>query len=181
MLRQFGVGGSTTVALLGLPSFTQLWTLFALWSLGAQPILVPPRLAPAKRRTLIETLRPQFALTFGSAHLRRRSFSDECEVLVRRLPDGRPAGTSHCVVQLSSGTTGLGKVIGRTPESLLAELERFARLPGMPGQDEPVLLLDSWAYSFGLIGGVLHATGQGRHSSCRPRRARTDREPSPGS
>jgi acyl-coenzyme A synthetase/AMP-(fatty) acid ligase len=160
VLHRQGVGAGTSAALLGQSSFTQLWTLFALWSLGAQPLLLPPRLAPGERVRLLETLRPQYALTFGVPST-RRVFRDECEVLARRLPGGLPARTPHCVVQLSSGTTGGGKAVGRTPESLLAELERFALLDGMPRRDEPVLLLDSWAYSFGLVGGVLHATRHG--------------------
>ncbi len=161
VLRGQGIGHGSTVAMLGHASFTQLWSLFALWSLGAQPMLLAPRITPAERTAVLDALRPQFAMTFGGGYHRVRTFSDECEVLVRRLAGGRPAATSHCVVQMSSGTSGHGKAIGRTPDSLLAELERLAVLAGMPGPGEPVLLLDSWAYSFGLIGGVLHATRHG--------------------
>lgn len=166
VLRTCGISAGNTVALLGRPSFTQLWILFALWSLDAQPILFPPRITPEERTAMLDVLRPQYSLTFGNP---QRTFADECEVLVRRLSAGRPASTPHCVVQLSSGTTGRVKAMGRTPDSLLAELERFAALPGMPGPGEPVLLLDSWAYSFGLIGGVLHAARHGAPLIMAPR------------
>ncbi|WP_406636447.1 class I adenylate-forming enzyme family protein [Amycolatopsis sp. WGS_07] len=155
-----GIGPGCTVAVQGTPSFTQLWSIFALWSLGAQVLLLDPRLRGNDRAALFAQCSPQVQLVLGGA-LRTETFTEECEILVRRLPGGAPARTGHCLVQFSSGTTGRIKAIGRTPESLLGELNRLAAIPGMPGRGERVLLLDSVTHSFGLIGGVLHALNTG--------------------
>jgi 3-hydroxy-4-methylanthranilate adenylyltransferase len=88
-------------------------------------------------------------------------FRERCELITSRLPDGLPADTPHRLVQFSSGSTGVPKVIGRTPASLAAEVARFARIPGMPGRGERVLLLSSTAHSFGLIAGLLHSLAAG--------------------
>ncbi|MFD5250318.1 AMP-binding protein [Amycolatopsis sp. NPDC058340] len=154
--RHHGIGAGTTVALHGTPSFTQLWSVFALWELGAQIALIEQKTCLAEMTCLLGRWRPQYFVTFGGSGRRHRPFTDECEVLVRRLPDGEPASTGHCLLQLSSGTTGAGKLIGRTPESILAELGRIAAVEGVPGPGERVLLLNSPARSFGLVGGVLH-------------------------
>lgn len=158
LFRAHGVRGGDTVALHGVPSFTQLWSVFALWSIGVQVIYFEPTLAVPDRRTLLEMCTPQFLVTFGGAG---RTFTDECSVLVRRLPGGRPARTSHCVVQFSSGTTGRPKMVGRTSESLLTELDRWRLVAGMPTAGEQVALLESTARSFGLIGGLLYALDVG--------------------
>ncbi|MFC4852917.1 class I adenylate-forming enzyme family protein [Actinophytocola glycyrrhizae] len=151
-----GIGARSTVSLHGTPSFTQLWSVFALWSLGAQVTMLEQRLAREDRAVVHARTRPQFHMTFGGSNRMNRPFTDECEVLVRPLPDGEPAVTDHCLVHLSSGTTGQGKIIGRTPDSLLTEVDRLAALDAMPRPGEQVLILSSWAHSFELIGGVLH-------------------------
>jgi acyl-coenzyme A synthetase/AMP-(fatty) acid ligase len=157
-----GIGAHNTVALQGAPSFTQLWCLFALWSLGAQVLLFDPRLGPGDRVALLRLSEPEFVVTFGRGmNCRAGVFADGCEVLVQRLAGGRPAGSTHCVVQFSSGTTGRPKAIGRTPESLLAELERWRALDGMPRAGERVTVLESFAHSFGLVGGLLCAMDAG--------------------
>jgi acyl-coenzyme A synthetase/AMP-(fatty) acid ligase len=155
VLGHQGVRAGSTVALRGMPSFTQLWAVFACWSLGAQVIMLERRIDSSELDSLLTTCAPQFLVTFGDTHLSRHLFVDECAVLVRRLRGGRPASTPHCLVQFSSGTTGRMKAIGRTPESLLNELTRLRDLDGMPGPDERLLLLDSVTGSFGLIDGVL--------------------------
>ncbi|WP_158883096.1 class I adenylate-forming enzyme family protein [Amycolatopsis anabasis] len=161
LFRGQGIGPGCTVAVQGTPSFTQLWSIFALWSLGAQVLLLDPRLRGNDRAALLAQCSPQVQLVLGGAPRSPEVFIEECETLVRRLPGGRPARTGHCLVQFSSGTTGRIKAIGRTPESLLGELNRLAAIPGMPGRGEQVLLLDSTTHSFGLIGGVLHALNAG--------------------
>jgi len=159
--RSQGVGVRSTVSLHGTPSFTQLWSVFALWSLGAQVTMLPQRLPPEDMAAVLDEVKPQFHVSFGRSDRAYLPFTSECEVMVRRRPDGVPATTDHCLVHLSSGTTGRGKIIGRTPDSLLAEVDRLGMVEAMPRGGERVLLLDSWAHSFGLIGGVLHGLDRG--------------------
>ncbi|MET7489946.1 class I adenylate-forming enzyme family protein [Streptomyces sp. NPDC005538] len=161
VLAAHGIGSGSTVAVQLLPSFTLLWTVFAAWSAGAQVMLMDPRLTPAETTRLLDLCEPQFHLTVDGPAPTLTSFRDECETVVLPRRSGRPAETDHRLVQFSSGSTGLPKVIGRTGRSLLDELDRFALLPEMPRRGERLLLLSSMAYSFGLIGGVLHALRHG--------------------
>jgi acyl-coenzyme A synthetase/AMP-(fatty) acid ligase len=161
LLRTHGVRSNNTVALQGTSSFTLLWSILALWSLGAQVLLLEPRLGQAERTELLDRCAPQFLVNVGGLHYRGGVFLDECEVLVRRLPGGQEARSSHCVVQFSSGTTGQSKIIGRTSESLLVELDRLRALDGMPTAGERVAVLEPVTHSFGLIGGLLHALSVG--------------------
>jgi 3-hydroxy-4-methylanthranilate adenylyltransferase len=156
-----GIRRGSTVALFGVASFTQLWTIFALWSLGAQVILIDPRIGPVETRELREFCRPQFYVTFTGMNRQAEVFADECEVLVRWMPDGLPADPTYCLVQFSSGTTGRLKAIGRTRESLLAEVTTLRSVPDLPAAGERVLLLEPITRSFGLLGGVLHAMDVG--------------------
>ncbi|MGB3437640.1 MAG: class I adenylate-forming enzyme family protein [Actinophytocola sp.] len=161
LLARLGVKSGSTVAVHGTASFTQLWSLFAIWELGAQAFLAEAHVSQADLVRALGQDRPQFHLTIGAVPRLRQVFADECQVLVRRDPAGTPARTNHCLVQLSSGTTGPVKPAGRTAASLLMELDRMTELPGMPVAGDTVLLLESPARSFGLIGGVLHAMNVG--------------------
>ncbi|MGJ5754489.1 acyl-CoA synthetase (AMP-forming)/AMP-acid ligase II [Streptomyces puniciscabiei] len=160
----------SAVAVQMMPSFTLLSTLFALWSVGAQVQLLDPRLTKTETARLLDLCEPQFHITSGDLGGVFSSFRDETPVEVNRLRPGRAAESGHPLVQFSSGSTGLPKVIGRTGASLRAEIERFARLPEMPRTGERVLLLSSIMHSFGLIGGVLHGLDVGAplHFSSRP-------------
>ncbi|MFE0106907.1 class I adenylate-forming enzyme family protein [Streptomyces sp. NPDC059009] len=157
VLDSHGIRAGDTVALHGSPSFTQLWVIFGLWSLGAQVILLDPRLDTHERTALLERAAPGFLVSLGGTGEECDVFVDECEVLVQRRRGGRRARTGHCVVQFSSGTTGRPKAVGRSSESLLAELDRLRGLDGMPRPGERVAVLEPVSHSFGLIGGVLHA------------------------
>lgn len=161
MLSSHGIRAGNTVALQGTPSFTQLWSIFALWSLGAQVLLLELHLRRQERAVLLKMCAPQFFVTFGGLYHQTDIFVDQCEVLVRRVPGGQPVHSSHCIVQFSSGTTGRRKAIGRTSESLLVELDRLRTLNGMPKAGERVAVLESVARSFGLIGGLLYALDAG--------------------
>jgi acyl-coenzyme A synthetase/AMP-(fatty) acid ligase len=172
LLEAHGIRAGSTVAVQLPPGFTLLWSVFALWSAGAQVMLLDPRLTRAETTRLLEVCEPQFHLTSGEEPLRVAAFRDEWEVVVVSRPQGREATTGHRLVQFSSGSTGLPKVIGRTGDSLLAEIDRFAHLADMPRRGESVLLLSSLVHSFGLIGGVLHALNSGvaLHFARRPHR-----------
>ena len=68
----------------------------------------------------------------------------------------RPAGTAHAVVQLSSGSTGPSKVIGRTVADLVAEVHRYTRIDGVARPGERIILLPSMVHVLGLVGGLLY-------------------------
>jgi 3-hydroxy-4-methylanthranilate adenylyltransferase len=161
ILRVQGIRAGSTVAVHGTPSLTQIWCILAIWSLGAQALLFDHRAGGLEFQLLLGECAPQFLLTLRAPVKHTDAFTDQCEVLVRRLSGGRPMHSSHCVVQFTSGTTGRPKAIGRTPESLLYELDRLARLPGMPTAGERVVSLEPVTRSFGLIVGVLHSLAVG--------------------
>ena len=156
-----GIGPGSTVALQVPPSFTQVEALFALWTLGAQVQLVDHRLKPAEVEVLRALCRPQHLVRAGVPGWSVRGFRSRHELVTERRADGRPAATDHRLVQFSSGSTGVPKVIGRTPASLADEVTRFTRIDGMPVAGERVLLLSSTAHSFGLIAGLLHSLALG--------------------
>jgi acyl-coenzyme A synthetase/AMP-(fatty) acid ligase len=151
----------STVAVQMVPSFTYLWTVLALWSRGAQVILMDPRLTRAEVDRLLNLCEPKFLIRSGSSGAVRVVFQDECEVQVEVRRTGHTVGAPHVLLQFSSGSTGYPKVIGRTAQSLLAELDAFAALPQMPQAGDRVLLCNSLTHSFGLIGGFLHALRAG--------------------
>jgi acyl-coenzyme A synthetase/AMP-(fatty) acid ligase len=157
----YGIGPGSTVGLRTPPSFTQVEVLLALWRLGAQVMLFDFRLKPAEVEALSVSCRLQFMVGAGSNVRAAFGFRPEYEVATECRRTGGPATTGHRLVQFSSGSTGRPKVIGRTPRSLAAEVERFTRIPGMPGEGDRLLLLSSTAHSFGLIGGLLHSLAAG--------------------
>ncbi|MPY61881.1 class I adenylate-forming enzyme family protein [Streptomyces spongiae] len=157
----YGIRAGTTVGLRTPPSFTQVEVLLALWHLGAQVLLFDFRLKPAEVTALCASCRPQFMVSAGTNVQATFGFRSEHEVVTERLAGGRVAGTDHRLVQFSSGSTGRPKVIGRTTSSIAAEVDRFTRVPGMPGTGDRLLLLSSTAHSFGLIAGLLHSLAAG--------------------
>nr|BDI54808.1 acyl-CoA ligase [Streptomyces sp.] len=161
VFAEYGIGAGSTVGLRTPPSFTQVEVLLALWKLGAQVLLFDFRLKPAEVAGLCETCRPQFMVSAGINVQATFGFRSEYEVVTERRAGGRTALGDHRLVQFSSGSTGRPKVIGRTPRSLAEEVDRFTRIPGMPGAGDRLLLLSSTAHSFGLIAGLLHSLAAG--------------------
>jgi acyl-coenzyme A synthetase/AMP-(fatty) acid ligase len=160
ILEAHQIRAGATVAVHGPPGFTQIWSVFALWSIGAQVVLVPSDGAGPDRPDELSACAPQFLLTLRRAGV-HGAFVEECEILVERLPGGRPATSSHCIVLFSSGTTGRPKAVGRTSESLLVEVDRWRMLPGMPGPGDRVAVLEPLTRSFGRVGGVMCALDAG--------------------
>jgi acyl-coenzyme A synthetase/AMP-(fatty) acid ligase len=135
--------------------------LCALWYLGAQVMLIDHRLKAAEVEALRSLCHPQFLLDTDTAGRSPIGFEPRYPVITTRCPDGRGAVTDHRLVQFSSGSTGLPKVIGRTTASIAEEIDRFGRIEGVPGRGERLLLLSSTAHSFGLIAGLLHSLASG--------------------
>jgi acyl-coenzyme A synthetase/AMP-(fatty) acid ligase len=157
----YGIGPGSTVGLRTPPSFTQVEVLLALWRLGAQVMLFDFRLKPREVEALCASCRPQFMVSAGVNVRATFGFRPEYEVLTECHGTGQAATTGHRLVQFSSGSTGRPKVIGRTARALVEEMERFAAIPGMPGEGDRLLLLSSTAHSFGLIAGLLHSLAAG--------------------
>ncbi|WP_285752306.1 class I adenylate-forming enzyme family protein [Lentzea sp. NBRC 105346] len=169
-----GIGPGTSVALQVPPSFTQVEVLLALWRLGAQVMLIDHRLKPAEVDALFALCRPQYTVRAGGPGWYRLNFRSRHEAVTEKRADGRQALTAHRLVQFSSGSTGLPKVIGRTEASIAEEIERFSKIPGMPGEGERLLLLSSTAHSFGLIAGLLHSLHAGAEVVFAPKVSATD-------
>jgi hypothetical protein len=130
VLAGHGIGEGHKVMLQLPPSYTQVEVLLALWKLGAQVMLVDHRLKPAEVDTLRALCHPQYLLDTGSVGRSAIGFDPRYAVVTTRCPDGRGAVTDHRLVQFSSVSTGLPKVIGRTTASLAAEIERFGLIAG---------------------------------------------------
>lgn len=154
-----GVGEGSAVMLQVPPSFTQFEVVAALWSLGARVVPVDHRLTPAEVGVLLELTRPQYLVR--AATPAGDTFRERYELVTERRADGVPAATRHRLVQFTSGSTGRPKVVGRGTESLVREVLRFAAAEGMTRHGERLLLLNNPAYSFGLVGGLLHSLAAG--------------------
>ncbi|WP_331446822.1 fatty acid--CoA ligase family protein [Streptomyces xanthochromogenes] len=159
--RKQGITDGSSVLLRMKPSFTYLQVLLALWSRGAQVVLVDFRLTPTEYEPLADLVRPQYLVVASGADGPVAGFRQESGFSVQRLPDGLPAVDGIRLVQFSSGSTGRPKVIGRPADSVLAELDRHSALPGIPGRGERVMLLNSVMHNMGLVSGVLHALAVG--------------------
>ncbi|MCS7480018.1 class I adenylate-forming enzyme family protein [Umezawaea endophytica] len=170
----FGIGDGSTVLVQVPSSRTQVEVVFALWSLGAQVMLADHRLAPAEVEALRTLCRPEFTVRATAGGRFAMAFQSTYEVVTKHHRDGARAATDHRLVQFSSGSTGQPKVIGRTPASLAAEVERFTRIDRMPKAGERVLLLSSTAHSFGLVAGLLHSLAAGVAAVFTPRLSAKD-------
>ncbi|MCS7478631.1 class I adenylate-forming enzyme family protein [Umezawaea endophytica] len=158
-----GVRRDSSVVLQAPPSFTQVQALLALWALGAQVMLVEPRLTPVELEALRVRCRAQFVVRAADVGRKLVRFRERFELVTTTHADGVAASTDHCLVQFSSGSTGQPKVIARTAESLRTEVEVFNRMPDLPVAGEKVLLLSSTAHSFGVAFGILRTLHVGVH------------------
>jgi 3-hydroxy-4-methylanthranilate adenylyltransferase len=160
-LAAAGLRAGGTVSLHVPPSLGYVASLLAAWRLGAQVSLLDHRLSRAEVELALDRLAPQVVVEArdvtgpplgGYAHL-----STDAQA----RPQGRPAATTHALIQLSSGSTGPSKVIARTAADLLAELGRYAKLDEYPKPGERIVLLASIVHVLGLVGGLLHSLHAG--------------------
>ncbi|MEU2616043.1 AMP-binding protein, partial [Micromonospora sp. NPDC007271] len=151
-----GLRAGGTVALHLPPSLGYVANLLAAWRIGAQVTLIDHRLAPAEVTAALARVGAQFLVEPPAAAVPPlRGFVAVDEVVTAR-PDGEPARTPHALIQLSSGSTGPSKVIGRTVGDLLDEVARYTRIDGVPRPGERVVLLASMVHVLGLVGGLLY-------------------------
>jgi 3-hydroxy-4-methylanthranilate adenylyltransferase len=154
-LSAAGLRRGGAVALNLPPSLAFVATLLAAWRIGAQASLLDHRLTPWEVDRALARLEPQAVVSakhVGQGAL--RGFH-EVEEQVTVHP-GRPAATDHALIQLSSGSTGPSKVIGRTAADLIAEIERYTQIDGVPRAGERIVSLASMVHVLGLVGGLLY-------------------------
>ncbi|MFY1623828.1 class I adenylate-forming enzyme family protein [Micromonospora sp. WMMD723] len=156
-LAGYGIGNRSTVMVRMAPSVTYLHLMLALWSRGAQVILVDFRSTPTEYEPLTRLLDPQFLIVSPEPTGPVAGLHDDVAFQVHRRASGVPASSDACLVQFSSGSTGRPKVIGRTPASLLAEIDRHVALDRLPRAGERLLVLNSIVHTMGLVTGVLYA------------------------
>ncbi|MER6754405.1 fatty acid--CoA ligase family protein [Micromonospora echinofusca] len=170
-LRRLVIGAQARLAAAGLrpggaaalrlpPSLAYVVNLLATWRSGAQAILLDHRLTDHEVGRALERLTPQVVvapLRTGGGGL--RIFVDVTEGVTAYAD--RPAVSGHAVIQLSSGSTGPSKVIGRTADDLVAEVRRYTRIDGVALPGERIILLPSMVHVLGLVGGLLYGLHAG--------------------
>ncbi|MEV1117928.1 fatty acid--CoA ligase family protein [Actinosynnema sp. NPDC049800] len=151
-------GGSLVLRL--PPSLAYVANLLAGWRIGAQVALLDHRLTPFEVDAALRRLAPQVVVAPGAVRSKPlRAFADVEETVTPH--PGRPAATPHAVIQLSSGSTGPSKVIGRTAADLIAEVERYTRIDGVPLPGERIVVLASVVHVLGLVGALLYGLHAG--------------------
>jgi 3-hydroxy-4-methylanthranilate adenylyltransferase len=160
-LAAAGLAAGGTVSLRLPPSLAFIASLLAAWRLGAQVSLLDHRLAPGEVERAIGSLAPQVVVTGEKVSGPTLAGYAEVETVTAARADGRPAATGHALIQLSSGSTGPSKVIGRTAAELIAELDRYSTFPEYPKPGRRIVLLASIVHVLGLVGGLLHSLHAG--------------------
>jgi 3-hydroxy-4-methylanthranilate adenylyltransferase len=151
-------GGSAALCL--APSLAFIANLLASWQIGAQASLLDHRLTPYEVDVALQRLLPQVVVTAEhSTGGPLRGFAEITE-RVRAYP-GRPAATTHAVIQLSSGSTGPSKIIGRDAANLVDEVKRYTMIDGVPRGGERIVSLASMVHVLGLVGGLLYGLHAG--------------------
>ncbi len=159
-LAEAGLRRGGCVALCLAPSLAFITNVLASWQIGAQACLLDHRLTPYEIDVALQRLQPQVIVTaeHGAGGV-LRGFTDVTEH-VRTYP-GRPAATTHAVIQLSSGSTGPSKIIGRDAANLVEEVKRYTMIKGVPGGGERIVSLASMVHVLGLVGGLLYSLHAG--------------------
>lgn len=159
-LAERGAGARSTVAVQLPPSFTYVAALLAVWELDAQVVLLDHRLPAAERARCLSVHRPGLVVGAADAATGPATFREEVPLSIELQAGGDAAG-AEALVQFTSGSTGVPKVIGRTFRSLAAELARWEALEGTVTSADRVLLLSSHVHTLGLVAGILHTLRSG--------------------
>jgi acyl-coenzyme A synthetase/AMP-(fatty) acid ligase len=159
-LAEAGLRPGGAVALRLPPSLAYIVNLLATWRSGGQAILLDHWLTDHEVGNALARLTPQVVV----APRRRaagglRIFHDVSETVTGYSDE--PAISHHSVIQLSSGSTGPSKVIGRTAADLSAEIHRYTQIEGVPEPGERIILLPSMVHVLGLVGGLLYGLHAG--------------------
>jgi acyl-coenzyme A synthetase/AMP-(fatty) acid ligase len=155
-----GLRRGGAVALRLPPGLAYVVSLLAAWRAGAQVSLLDHRLTEHEVGQALGRIRPQLVISApGTPAVPLRGHTDAAPVITRH--DGEPARTPHALLQLSSGSTGPSKVIGRTAANLCAEVARYRQIADTPQPGERVVLLASMVHVLGLVGGLLYCLPTG--------------------
>jgi len=141
------------------PSLAYVANLLATWQLGAQAILLDHRLTRFEIDRALARLSPQVVVSASASVGGFRIFHEVSDTVTGY--SDRPAETDHAVIQLSSGSTGPSKIIGRTAADLVTEIGRYTRIDGVPRAGERIILLPSVVHVLGLVGGLLYGLQAG--------------------
>ena len=162
-LADAGLRRGGSVALCLPPSLAFIANLLASWQIGGQASLLDHRLTAFEVDVALQRLAPQVVVTARSSAAGGplRGFSEVAE-RVDAYP-GQSAATSHAVIQLSSGSTGPSKIIGRDAASLVEEVRRYTLIDGVPRGGERIVSLASMVHVLGLVGGLLYSLHAGVH------------------
>src|ERR1700728_3435837 len=159
-LADAGLRRGGSIALCLAPSLAFIANLLASWRIGAQASLLDHRLTQYDIDVALQRLLPQVVVTAEhSAGGPLRGFAEITERVRTYL--GQPAATTHAVIQLSSGSTGPSKIIGRDAANLVDEVKRYTMIDGVPGSGERIVSLASMVHVLGLVGGLLHSLHAG--------------------
>jgi 3-hydroxy-4-methylanthranilate adenylyltransferase len=153
------VGG--TVALHLPPSLSYVASLLAAWRIGAQVSLLDHRLTRSEVDLALDRLASQVIVEARDVTGPAMGGYSTARADPVRRPGGRPAASPHALIQLSSGSTGPSKVIARTAQNLVGELDRYAQLEEYPKAGQRIVLLASIVHVLGLVGGLLHSLHAG--------------------
>ncbi len=160
-LHEAGFRPGDAVAIRLPPSVEFIANLLAVWRAGGQAVLLDYRLTEHEIERSLQRCDPYLVVapTTAPAGTLRGYFEIDSTLVVR---DGtRPAATGHALIQLSSGSTGPSKVIGRTAQDLVAEIDRFTQIDGFPVHGDQLVVLGSMAHVLGLVGGLLYSLHAG--------------------
>lgn len=160
-LTEAGLCAGGSVALRLPPSLAVIATMLAAWRIGAQVALIDYRLTGHEAGAAVARIDPQFVVTADREVTGRLRGYFTVESVITPRPEGSPADTDHVLLQLSSGSTGASKVIGRRSDSLMAEVERYSLIEGFPRPGERIVVLASVIHVLGLVGGLLYGFHNG--------------------
>ena len=141
------------------PSIAYVANLLATWQLGAQAILLDHRLTDFEVDRATERLSPQVIVSAKRITGGLRVFHEVEDVVTGYREQLAESG--HAIIQLSSGSTGPSKIIGRTAADLIAEIRRYTEIDGVPLPGERIILLPSMVHVLGLVGGLLYGLHAG--------------------
>lgn len=158
-LHQAGLRPGGAAALRLAPSLAYVANLLAVWQLGGQAILLDHRLTEAEVDRANRRLKPQVVVSASRMSGGFRVFHEVSDQVAAYSDE--PAETDAAVIQLSSGSTGPSKIIGRTAADLIAEIQRYTQIDGVPLPGERIILLPSVVHVLGLVGGLLYGLHAG--------------------
>lgn len=160
-LQAAGLVAGGTLAVRTPPSLACVVAMLAGWRTGAQVALLDHRLTAYEVGKAIARLAPQLVVEPVEEVTGRLRGHFDVTTRITPLQGGRPADSPHALLQLSSGSTGPSKVIGRTVASLLEEVDRYSHLDGFPRRGERTVVLASIIHVLGLVGGLLYGLVSG--------------------